>query len=126
MSPGVRLGMLYVPALTCILAAAPVWAQDATRSEALGYHKACISQASSSSSIIKSGGRSIYTCGGSVAQTYFDYLVSINAAQTIDKQRTGTYIFREIPQEGRCWHKIHEIDSISIYGCSISVAGSPS
>jgi hypothetical protein len=61
-----------------------------------------------------------------VAQNLFEYLVSTNAAQTVDKQRTGTYIFRAIPQpqSGRCWNKLENADGIqtSTFGCSISVA----
>jgi hypothetical protein len=56
-----------------------------------------------------------------VAQSYFEYLVSANAKEIVDRQETGTYIFREIPETGRCWHKIAIADDVSIYGCSIDV-----
>jgi hypothetical protein len=58
---------------------------------------------------------------GSVAQNFFEYLVSANTKETVDRQNTGTYIFREIPETGRCWHKIQISDEVSIYGCSIDV-----
>jgi hypothetical protein len=121
MSLSLRLGMLFLPAVSCILAAAPAGAQPKIGPEALGYHNACLKDASTSSSTIKTVGHIVYTCWGSVAQSYFDYLVSTDAKQTVDKQRTGTYIFREIPEAGRCWHKIQNADDVSVYGCSISV-----
>jgi hypothetical protein len=119
-----RLGIRWVPALSCILAAAPAGAQVVPDAQAL--YKACMSDAANGQNAIQTGDRKIYTCWGSVAQNYFDYLVSKNATQTIDKQRTGTYIFRAIPQPqaGRCWNKIQSADGIpsSTFGCSINVS----
>jgi hypothetical protein len=122
MSRNVRLGILLGPALSCILTAAPAGAQVEIQPEALAYHKACLNDASSSKSVIQTGGRFVYTCWGSVAESYFDYLVSKNAAQTLDRQRTGTYTFRAIPQLGRCWHKTNNADNTSVFGCAISLA----
>jgi hypothetical protein len=87
----------------------------------------CISEATSRHSIILTADKSIYSCFGAAAQIYFNYLVSKNATQTVDKQRTATYIFREIPKIGRCWTKIENVDGVetATYGCSINVAGPP-
>jgi hypothetical protein len=88
--------------------------------EAQGFNNACMRETSASNEI-RTADRTIYTCWGSVAQSYFDYLVSANTRETVDRQETGTYIFREIPETGRCWHKIAIADEVSIYGCSINV-----
>ncbi|SDR43474.1 hypothetical protein SAMN05519103_03058 [Rhizobiales bacterium GAS113] len=127
MSRRFRLGILCLPALSCILAVAPVGAQVESRPEASGYYNACLKEATSANNVMQSGGRSIYTCWGSAAQSYFDYLVSTNAVENIDKQRTGTYVFRAIPQLGRCWNKIQAVEGISSssYGCSLNVAKVP-
>jgi hypothetical protein len=116
-----RLGLLFAPALSCILGAAPAGANATIRPEALGYYNACMRDASASSNAIQTVGRTVYTCWGSVAESYFDYLVSTDAKEIVDRQRTGTYIFREIPEAGRCWHKIQTADGVSAYGCSLNV-----
>jgi hypothetical protein len=124
MNRRVRLGILCAPAFSYILAAAPAGAQVDIPPEAQGFHKACVGDGSNDRNAIQTVDHTIYTCQGSAAQNYFDYLVSKNALQTIDKQRTGTYIFRAIPQVGRCWEKTENIDGVatSTFGCSINIA----
>jgi hypothetical protein len=126
MISALRLGLLCVPALSCSLAAAQVTAPAALPAEAQGFNKACMDNASSTHNVIQTGDRLIYSCGGASAQSYFEYLVSKNTTQTVDKQPTGTYYFREIPQSGRCWNKIEHVDGVetSWFGCSINVAKS--
>jgi hypothetical protein len=121
------LGILGAPALSFALAAVPVWAQVEMKPEAQKVYKACVGAANTHNLIQTSAG-TIYTCFGEVAQEYYEYLVSVNAEQTIDKQRTGTYIFRAIPQIGRCWNKVTNIDNVttSEYGCSLTLAKPPS
>jgi hypothetical protein len=125
MNRTVRLGALGATALACALAAASARAQAGAPSDAHGLYKACIGDPLNGHDTIQTVDQTIYTCGGSVAQNFFEYLVSTNAAQTVDKQRTGTYIFRAIPQpqSGRCWNKLENADGIqtSTFGCSISV-----
>jgi len=122
----VRLGALCAGALACALAVTSASAQAGAPSDGQGLYKACVGDPSNSHNAIQTVDHTIYTCGGSVAQNFFDFLVLTNAAQTVDKQRTGTYIFRAIPQpqSGRCWNKIENVDGIatSSFGCSISVA----
>ncbi len=123
-----RLGIHYGPALCLLLAAVPIRAQVVAPPDAPEYYSACINEASSRHNVILTAGKSIYSCFGAAAQNYFDYLVSKNTPETVDKQRTGTYIFREIPKVGRCWTKVeHGEDGVatSTYGCSINVAGPP-
>jgi hypothetical protein len=108
-------------AFICLLVAGPARPQAKMQPEASGYYNACVREASSSSNQIKTADHVIYTCWGSVAQSYFDYLVSADAKETVNKERTGTYIFREIPEAGRCWHKIQVADEVSVYGCAINV-----
>jgi hypothetical protein len=126
MSAAIRLGLLCVPALSCSLAAAPVVGQPAITAEAQSYGKACMDNASSTHNVIQTGDRLIYSCWGTSAQNYYDFLVSKNAPESVDKQPTGTYIFREIPQTGRCWNKVEHVDGIETnwFGCSINVAKS--
>jgi hypothetical protein len=107
--------------LACIFAAAQTEAQAKIAPESQEHYNACIKDASASSNEIRTAGHVIYTCWGSVAESYFDYLASTAAKETTDRQRTGTYIFREIPEAGRCWHKIQIADGVSAYGCSINV-----
>jgi hypothetical protein len=122
----IHLGALCAGALACALATSASGAQVGAPSDEQGLYKACVGDPSNGRNAIQTVDHTIYTCGGSVAQNFFEYLVSSNAAQTVDKQRTGTYIFRAIPQpqSGRCWNKIENVDGIqtSSFGCSISVA----
>ncbi|MBV9569360.1 MAG: hypothetical protein JO172_14615 [Hyphomicrobiales bacterium] len=113
--------MLTLAGLTCILAAAPMRLEAKMSPETQSHHNACMREASANNAI-RTADHTIYTCWGSVAENFFDYLVSSNTKETVDKQNTGTYIFREIPETGRCWHKIQIADEISIYGCSINVS----
>jgi hypothetical protein len=119
-----RLGLLCAAALSCGLAAAAIGAQPTIAPEEQGFHKACMDNATSTHNIIQTGDRLIYSCWGSPAQTYFDFLVSKNAPLSVDKQPTGTYYFREIPQAGRCWNKVEHVDGVETdwFGCSINVA----
>jgi hypothetical protein len=120
------LGILCVPVLSCVLATAPAAGAPADMpAEAQNLYKACLSDATSHKSIIQTADHSVYTCWGKPAEDYFDYLGKANAAQTIDKQPTGTYVFRAIPQGGRCFNKLHhdEEESTSYFGCSINIAG---
>ena len=123
MVSAIRLGLLCMPALSCSLAAAQV-GQPPVTAEVQGLNKACMENASGTHNLIQTGDRTIYSCWGISAQTYYDFLVSQNAPQTVDKQPTGTYIFREIPQGGRCWNKVEHVDGVETnwFGCSISVA----
>jgi hypothetical protein len=111
---------LMLAGLSSILMA-PSMRLDAKMSpEAQGFNNACMRETSASNEI-RTADRTIYTCWGSVAQNYFEYLVSANAKESVDRQETGTYIFRDIPETGRCWHKIAIADEVSVYGCSINV-----
>jgi len=115
--------MLCLPALSCLVVAAPAVAQVDNSPEAKRFYDTCI-RSTSINNVIKTSDHDIYTCSGAAAQSYFDYLVSKNAVQVVDKQPTGTYFFREIPQSGRCWNKIenaYDPPTVS-YGCSINVA----
>jgi hypothetical protein len=122
-SRGVRLGMLCLPTLGCLLVTASVSAQLQDSPDAKKHYDACLTS-TSSNNVIKTSDHSIYTCSGYVAQSYYDFLVSNNAVQVVDKQPTGTYYFREIPQSGRCWNKIENAydPPTSSYGCSLNVA----
>ncbi|MBV9516812.1 MAG: hypothetical protein JO068_01725 [Hyphomicrobiales bacterium] len=111
---------LTLAGLSCVLAAAPLRLEAKMSPEAESYNNACIREASENNAI-RTADHTILTCWGSVAENFFDYLVSSNAKETVDKQNTGTYIFREIPETGRCWHKIQIADEVSIYGCAINV-----
>jgi hypothetical protein len=117
---------LHAAGLSLFLAT-PAMAQGEAPPDAPEHYNACISEATSRHNIILTADKSIYSCFGAAAQNYFTYLVSKNAAQTVDKQRTGTYIFREIPKIGRCWTKIENVDGVetATYGCSINVVGPP-
>jgi hypothetical protein len=120
-----RLSLLGVPALSCsLVVAATLAAQPAVSPEVQGLYKACMDNATSTHNIIQTGDRLIYACGGGPAQNYFEYLVSKNSPQSVDKQPTGTYYFREIPEAGRCWNKVEHVDGVetSYFGCSINVA----
>lgn len=88
--------------------------------EAQNYNNACMRETSANNAI-RTADRTIYTCWGSVAQTFFEYLVSANTKETVERQDAGTYFFREIPETGRCWHKVAIADEVSVYGCSINV-----
>jgi hypothetical protein len=112
--------ILMLAGLSSILMAPSMRLEAKMSPEAQGFSNACMRETSASNEI-RTTDRTIYTCWGSVAQSYFDYLVSANAKETVDRQETGTYIFREIPETGRCWHKIAIADEVSIYGCSIDV-----
>jgi hypothetical protein len=123
MVSAIRLGLLCLAALSCSLAAAQV-GQAPTNTEIQGLGKACMENASGTHNVIQTGDRLIYSCWGSSAQAYYEFLVSQNAPQCVDKQPTGTYIFREIPQGGRCWNKVEHVDGVETdwFGCSINVA----
>src|SRR5262245_59120151 len=92
-----RAGLRLDPAVGLVLAALSGSARSAVPADAPEYYNGCISEASSRHNVIQTTGKSIYSCFGTVAQNYYEYLVSKNAPQVIDKQRTGTYYFREIP-----------------------------
>jgi len=126
MSRGIRI-VLCAPAFGCMLAASAIGARGEVAPEARGYYDACINEASSTHDIIQTGGHFIYSCFGGSAQKYYEYLVARNMPETVDKQRTGTYIFRAIPEVGRCWNKVENVDNIttSSFGCSINVTKRP-
>ncbi len=112
--------MLALAGLGAILIAPSMPLEAKISPEAQGFTNACMRETSASNEI-RTADRTIFTCWGSVAQNYFDYLVSTNAKEVVERQETGTYIFREIPETGRCWHKIAIADEVSVYGCSINV-----
>jgi hypothetical protein len=112
--------ILILAGLSLILMAASMRLEARMSPEAQSFNNECIRETSASNAI-RTADRTIYTCWGSVAQSYFDYLVSANAKETVDRQSTGTYTFREIPETGRCWHKIAVADEVSAYGCAIDV-----
>jgi hypothetical protein len=91
--------------------------------DAQAYAKACVDDTSASKSMVQTKDYTIYTCWGAIAQRFFDYLETTKAPQTMDKQRTGTYVFRTVPQGGRCWNKTENSGDVptSVFGCSINV-----
>jgi len=119
-SPRLFRKMLLLGGVSFLLVSAQMRLEAKMSPEAESYNNACMRE-SSANNAIRTADHTIYTCWGSTAQTFFDYLVSSNAKETVDKQNTGTYIFREIPETGRCWHKIQPADDVSMYGCSINV-----
>jgi hypothetical protein len=120
LSHGLARHTLMLASLSLILMTPAMRLEAKMSPEAQSFSNACMRETSASNEI-RTADRTIYTCGGSVAQSYFEYLVSANAKEIVDRQETGTYIFREIPETGRCWHKIAIADEVSIYGCSINV-----
>jgi hypothetical protein len=127
MSRQTRLAILGMPVLGVALVMAPAASQAQAPPDVPEYYNACIGEASSRHNVILTADKTIYSCFGAAAQNYFNFLVQKNAAERIDKQRTGTYIFREIAKVGRCWTKIENVDGVetATYGCSINVAGRP-
>jgi hypothetical protein len=127
MSRPIRSGMFGVPALILTAMTAPCAAQVQPPPDAPEYYKACVDEATSRHSIILTADKTIYSCFGAAAENYYDFLVKNGALETVDKQRTGTYIFREIAKIGRCWTKIENVDGTETasHGCAINVAGHP-
>ena len=110
----------FVLAVGCIFMAPSMPLEAKMAAEAQTYNNACMRETSTNNAI-RTADRTIYTCWGSVAQSFFEYLVTANTKETVERQDAGTYIFREMPETGRCWHKIQISDEVSIYGCSINV-----
>ena len=112
--------LLMLAGLSSVFMAPSMRLEARMTPEAQSFNNACMRETSASNAI-RTADRTIYTCWGSTAQSFFEYLVWENTKETVDKQNTGTYIFREIPEIGRCWHKIQIADEVSLYGCSINV-----